>query len=83
MTKRKIDTYEDALKDFALLFKKRVRLDIKAWNALDPKTSSVRERAYDICISELKTALENNGLELDDIGLGGYEVPKAKDVTNE
>lgn len=83
MTKRRIDTYEDALKDFALSFKKQVRLDIKTWNTLHPKTASAREGAYRICISELKTALENNGLELDEIGLGGYEVPKAKDVENE
>jgi two-component SAPR family response regulator len=82
MTKRKIDTFEEALKDFALLFKKEAKEQIKFWSEHDIKRAEAHESAFNNCLYQLKTALEDNGLELDEIGLGGYEVPKAKDEKN-
>jgi len=76
MTKRKADTYEESLKDFSSLFRKRVDADMKFWSEQNQEHATGRRMAYSACLRELADALEKNGLSLSDIGLGGYEVPK-------
>jgi hypothetical protein len=80
MTKRKVDTYEESLKDFSILFRKRIEADMKFWNEQNHGHATGRQLAYASCLRELKDGLEKNGLSLSDIGLAGYEVPKV-DVT--
>ena len=75
MTKRKADTYEESLKDFSSLFRKRVDADMKFWSEQNREHATGRRMAYSACLRELADPLEKNGLSLSDIGLGGYEVP--------
>ena len=79
MTKRKSDNFEETLREFSTSFKKRINEDIRFWKHQDLNHTKGRAMAYSACLSELKSALENNDLTLSDVGLSDYSVPEAGD----
>ena len=83
MTKRKNDNYEEALKEFSLSFKNTIKTEIKVWNTLDSTAAKHRQLAFRACLLELKTALENNGLDMSHVNLGGFEIPNSEGIQNE
>ena len=80
MTQGRKNEYEEALRDFSVLLKQRIKEDIKFWKSQDPSHAKGREMAYSSCLFELNEALAKNGLSLGDVGLADYQVPEADEA---
>ena len=78
MTKRRLDTHAECLRDFSLSLQRELKENLRFWDQEDPDAARSRAAAFGLVVATLKKQLDQHSIPLVDVGLADYELPQLK-----